>query len=73
MLLGATQRIPPKGAKMAEDAQILKGAGECVAGKARELKGAVTGKTSDEVAGKGEQMKGKIRQKAARVSKALKS
>jgi len=49
--------------------QNTKGMGERVAGKAREIKGAVTGNTSEEVAGKGEQMKGKARQTVARVAR----
>src|SRR5207248_677274 len=69
----AHERAGTKGrAVMAEAKQNAKGMGERVAGKAREIKGAVTGNTSDQVAGKGEQMKGKARQAVARASRAAK-
>lgn len=45
--------------------QKLKGLGEQIEGKAREIGGAVTGDTSEEVRGKIEQFKGKTRGRVA--------
>ena len=56
---------------MNETEQRLKGAGEQIEGKAREIGGAITGDTSEEVKGKAEQFKGKARTKIANVSDAL--
>jgi uncharacterized protein YjbJ (UPF0337 family) len=47
--------------------QKIKGMGEQVAGKAREIGGAVTGDTSEEIRGKFEQVKGKTRSGVAEM------
>lgn len=57
---------------MNETKQRVKGMGERIEGKVREVGGAVTGDTSEEVAGKMEQVKGKARQKVANISDAVK-
>jgi len=56
---------------MNENEQRLKGIGERIEGKAREIGGAITGNTGEEVKGKAEQIKGKARGKIADVSDAL--
>jgi uncharacterized protein YjbJ (UPF0337 family) len=50
---------------MNEAEQKLKGMGEQIKGKAREIAGAVTGDTSQEIKGKFEQTKGKVRSRVA--------
>ena len=66
--LPKAETVKPRKVEVEWDA----GAGERVAGRAREIKGAVTDKVSDEMAGNGESLKGKTRQKVARASKPMK-
>ena len=50
---------------MDDTRQRLKGMGEQIKGKAREIGGAITGDTSEEVRGKYDQAKGKTRTSVA--------